>query len=84
MVNKHGMLRRRDNAQNVSYTPYPTDEKHSLSTFVDQTYIQLTRRRKKTFFFQTSLPILFGMFEWKYKHCFFIINDSNISFDNTE
>ena len=31
------LLRRRANAQNGSYTLYPTGEKHTISTFVDQT-----------------------------------------------
>ena len=38
---------------NVSYTPYPTGEKHTLhtiSTFIDQNRIQLTRQRRKKFF----------------------------------
>ena len=49
------------NAQNVSYTPYPTGEKHTISTFVDQTHIQLTRQhRKKTSFFKTSLTVQFS------------------------
>ena len=40
------------NARNVSYTPYPTGEKHTISTFVDQTRIQLTHQRRKNSFFQ--------------------------------
>ena len=31
------LLRRRANARNGSYTLYPTGEKHTISTFVDQT-----------------------------------------------
>ena len=41
------LLRQRANARNVSYTPYPTGEKH---TFVDQTRIQLTRQRRENSF----------------------------------
>ena len=34
-------------------TPYPTGEKHTISTFVDQTHIQRTRpHRKNRVFFQ--------------------------------
>ena len=48
------LLRRRANARSVSYTPYSTGEKHIIPTFVDQTRIQLTRRRehRKNSFFQ--------------------------------
>ena len=35
------LLRRRADARNVSYTPNPTDEKHTISTFVDQTRISV-------------------------------------------
>ena len=45
----------RANARNVSLTPYPTGDKHTISTFVDQTHIQRTRPRRKTVFFRTSL-----------------------------
>ena len=31
------LLRRRANARNVSDTPYPTGEKHTIATFADQT-----------------------------------------------
>ena len=41
------LLHRRVNARNVGYTPYPTGEKHTISTFVDQTCIQRTRLRGK-------------------------------------
>ena len=52
------LLRRRTNDRNVSLTPYPTGEKHSISTFVsNQTHIQRTRRRRKTDLFKTSLPV---------------------------
>ena len=46
------LLRRRANARNVSYTPYPTGEKHTISTFDDQTCIHLARQRRKKGFFQ--------------------------------
>ena len=47
------LLRWRVNARNVSYTPNLTGEKHNLSTLVDQTHIQLTRRcMQKSFFFK--------------------------------
>ena len=51
------LLQQRANTRTlVSYTPNPTGEKHTISTFVDQTRIQLTRqRRKKQLFFKTSL-----------------------------
>ena len=39
------------------YTPYPTGKKHTISTSVDQTHIQLTRPHSKIFFFKTSLPV---------------------------
>ena len=40
-------------------TPQEKDIQRTISTFVDQTRIQLTRqRRKKTQFFKTSLPVL--------------------------
>ena len=52
------LLRRRANARNVSKTPYPTDDKHTISTFVDQTHIQRTRPRRKTVLFKTSLRVL--------------------------
>ena len=55
------LLRRRANARNVSYTPYPTGEKHIISTFVDQTRIQLTRQRRKNSFFKTSLTVFMYM-----------------------
>ena len=45
-------IQRRANARNVSYTPYPIGEKHTISTFVDQTRVQLTRLRRKKQFFQ--------------------------------
>ena len=35
----------------ISHTPYPTGDKHTISTFVDQTHIQRIRPRRKTFFF---------------------------------
>ena len=35
--------------------PYPTGNKQTISTFVDQTHIQRTRPRRKTVFFKTSL-----------------------------
>ena len=37
---------------------YPTGDKHTLSTFVDQTHIQRTRLRRKTVCFKTSLPVI--------------------------
>ena len=49
------LLQQRANARNVSYTPNPTGEKHTISTFVDQTRIQLTRQRRKK-----QLPMLVG------------------------
>ena len=49
---RRGLLRRRANARNVSDTPNHTDEKHTISTLVDQNRIQLTLSlRKKTQFF---------------------------------
>ena len=66
-------------ARNVSYkTPYPTDDKHTISTFVNQTHIQRTRPRRKTVFFKTSLsPRKIGACEaWKVtiflKFCSFV------------
>ena len=41
-VSPSSLLRRKANAQNISYTPYPTGEKHVVPTFVDQTRIILT------------------------------------------
>ena len=38
-------------------TPYPTGDKHTISTFVDQTHIQRTRPHRKNSFFKTSLPV---------------------------
>ena len=35
-----------------------TGDKHTISTFVDQTHIQRTRPRRKTVFFKTSLRAL--------------------------
>ena len=35
-----------------------TGDKHTISTFVDQTHIQRTRPRRKTVFFKTSLRVL--------------------------
>ena len=49
-----------------------TGEKHTISTFVDQTHIQCTRpRRKKAVFFKTSLPVLSKVvveFYWSNKY----------------
>ena len=42
-----GLIRRRANARNVSYTPNPTGEKRTISGFVDQTRIQTSRQRRK-------------------------------------
>ena len=39
-------------------TPYLTGDKHNISTFVDETYIQRTCPRRKTVFFKTSLPVI--------------------------
>ena len=36
---------------------YPTGDKHTISTFFDQTHIQRTRPRRKTVFFKTSLRV---------------------------
>ena len=52
------LLRRRAIARNVCYIPYPIGEKHTISTFVDQTHIQRTRPHRKTVSFKTSLPVL--------------------------
>ena len=41
----------------ISHTPYPTGDKHTISTFVDQTHIQRIRPRRKTVFFKTSLRV---------------------------
>ena len=41
------------------YTSNPTGEKHTISTFVDQTRIQLTCQRRKNSF--ASLPVWYGM-----------------------
>ena len=68
MVLSSRLLRRRANSQNVSYTPYPTAEKHTISTFVDQTYIQRTRPRRKTVFsklaFQSFLLAFISLFNF--------------------
>ena len=40
------------------HTLYPTGDKHTISTFVDQTHIQRTHpRRQNSFLFKTSLPV---------------------------
>ena len=44
------LLRRRARARNVSYTPYSTGDRHTISTFVDKTHIQRTCPRRKQFF----------------------------------
>ena len=49
------LLRRRANARNVSYTPNLSGEKPTISTLIDQTYIQITRQRRKKLVFQ--LPV---------------------------
>ena len=60
-VSPSRLLQRRANGRNVSYTPYPTGEKHTISTFVDQTRIQLTRQsRKKSFFSKLVFHDLFS------------------------
>ena len=43
----------------VCFSPvgYLTGEKHTISTFVDQTHIQRTRPRSKAVFLKTSLPM---------------------------
>ena len=47
------LLQWRANTWDVSYTSNPTGEKHTTSTFVNQTRIQLTRQpRKNRVFFQ--------------------------------
>ena len=57
---QYSLLGRRANARNVSYTPNPTGDKHTISTF-DQTCIQLTRqpRKKPDFFVKISLTVLY-------------------------
>ena len=43
----------------LDYTPNLTGEKHTISTLVDQTHIQLTHQRSKNrIFFKTSLVVL--------------------------
>ena len=62
LLRRSRLLRRRANARNISYTPYPTGEKHTISTFVDQTRTQLThQRRNRQFLSKTSLPVLLKM-----------------------
>ena len=42
------LLRRRANVRNVSLTPYPTGDKHNISTFVDQTHKKDRDDRRKS------------------------------------
>ena len=39
------------------YTPYPTGEKHTISTFVYQIHIGLLANAEKPGFFKSSFPI---------------------------
>ena len=44
---------------NVSYTPNLTGEKRTISTLIDQTFIQLThQRRKNPSFFKTNFSVI--------------------------
>ena len=59
------LLRRRGNARNVSYTPYPTGEKHTISTFVDQNsnpYSAYSPTQKKQFF--SKLVFKYILLDW--------------------
>ena len=40
LAQAQSLIRRRANARNISETPYPTGDKHTISTFVDQTHTQ--------------------------------------------
>ena len=56
------LLRRRTNARNVSYTPYHTGEKHTISPYepllIKPVISLLANAEKKPFFFvKTSLPM---------------------------
>ena len=53
----YSRLRRWAKARDLSYTPSPTGEKHTISTFVDLTRMQRTRQRRKNIFFKTSLQV---------------------------
>ena len=61
-VSSSSELTRRANARNVGYTPNHTGEKHTISSFVDQSRIQFTRQFRKTAFFKTSLSVFVRKF----------------------
>ena len=79
------LLQRRANTQNVSKTPYPTGDKHTISTFVDQTHIQCTRPRRS--FFKTSLPVFehhsqpsVSVFKASKESRMWVLNINNVDF----
>ena len=49
------LLRRRVNARNVSYTPYPTGDKHTISTLLIKPIFSVLAHAEKTVFFKASL-----------------------------
>ena len=52
------LLRRRANAQNVSYTPNPTGENHTISTLlINPIFNALTNVQEKPYFSKLGLPM---------------------------
>ena len=50
----------------------PQANKHTISTFVNQTHIQCTRPRRKTVFFKTSLPAFSCAGRTKFKSIIYV------------
>ena len=49
-VSSFSLLRRRANARNVSYTPYPTGDKHTISTLLIKPIFSVLAHAEKRFF----------------------------------